>query len=79
MTTDICTLCGSAGHRPAECPWHNPNRTILTNARRIAATGFRKQPNWVLACELFGVGSTSAMKICRDAGIEPDSKTIEVK
>ncbi len=47
MTTDICTLCGSAGHRPAECPWRSSAaqqnlgvvRRIVCAANRARFTG----------------------------------------
>ena len=45
---------------------------LLYNVRRILPEGMNKAiSNWALACEIFAVGSTSAMKICRDAGIDP--------
>lgn len=45
---------------------------LIANCRRIAALEFRTQPNWVIAMNLFAVGSTTAHRICREAGIDPD-------
>lgn len=53
--------------------WH-----ILANARRIASRKWRSQDNWVLAMEMFGVGSTSAKNICIAAGIDPYSKSVHI-
>ena len=48
-------------------------RQILANARRIACRRLKRAPNWVLAMDVFAVGSTYAHWICKDAGIDPDS------
>lgn len=64
--------------RPAH--GHREDYYLLANARRIAVMPIHqgvRMPNWVLAMELFATGSTSACKICRDAGIDPDAVTIE--
>ena len=53
--------------------------TILLNARRIQAVGFASQPNWIIACEMFNVGSTSAIKICNEAGIDPNAYNISLR
>lgn len=45
---------------------------LLSNARRICAREHKRNPNWALASELFAVGSTTAHRICREAGIDPD-------
>lgn len=45
---------------------------LLANARQICSREYQRQPNWVLAMRLFALGSTSATKVCRDAGIDPD-------
>lgn len=45
-------------------------RSILTHPR------YTKADNWVIAMELFSVGSTSAREICREAGIDPFGKTV---
>jgi hypothetical protein len=45
---------------------------LLANMRRICEPSLRRNANWVLAMQLFALGSTSARKVCRDAGIDPD-------
>lgn len=49
-------------------------RHILANVRRLLPRS--KQPNWALAMEVFGVGSTYGYWICKEAGIDPDAKTL---
>ena len=49
---------------------------LLANARRIASTKFRREPNWVLAMNLFAVGRTSAVAICKEAEIDPDATEV---
>lgn len=51
----------------------NP-RIILANVRRLMPRN--KLPNWSLAMEVFGVGSTFGHWICQEAGIDPDAKTL---
>jgi hypothetical protein len=53
--------------------------TIMLNARSICSSEFDKSPNWYLATWMFAVGHTTAVKICRDAGIDPDAFTITRK
>lgn len=48
---------------------------LLANARRIAAPEYAMMPNWALATQIFAVGSTTANTICRENGIDPNSKT----
>ncbi|MDE4918330.1 Lar family restriction alleviation protein [Cupriavidus metallidurans] len=51
---------------------------IMSNVRRITPVHYNKQrANWVLAMDVFAVGSRSAWQICLDAGIDPDGFTIE--
>jgi ribosomal protein S13 len=50
------------------------HRHILANVRRLLPRN--KQPNWALAMEVFGVGSTYGYWICKEAGIDPDAKTL---
>ena len=45
---------------------------LIANCRRIAAPEYATQPNYVIAMNLFAVGSRTAIAICRDAGIDPD-------
>lgn len=52
-------------------------RTVLANARRICAQRYKRQPNWVLAMEAFGLGSTWARALCQRIGIDPDARTME--
>lgn len=56
---------------------HRRDFHLLANARRICKAEYRRQPNWVLAKELFATGSNSAIEICIDAGIDPDALTVE--
>lgn len=50
------------------------HRHILANVRRLMPRN--KQPNWSLAMDVFSVGSTYGYRICKDAGIDPDAKTL---
>jgi ribosomal protein S13 len=50
------------------------HRIILSNVRRLLPRN--QQPNWVLAMEVFGVGSTYGWRICEEAGIDPEAKTL---
>lgn len=45
---------------------------LLANARQLANREMARSENWVLAMKLFAVGSTSAHRICEEAGIDPD-------
>jgi len=47
---------------------------VLRNVRRIASLHMRAKPNWVLAMEVFGLGSTYATRLCVEAGINPDGR-----
>lgn len=49
---------------------------LLSNLRRIAAPALKRRENWALAMELFAVGSGTARRICREAGIDPHGKTV---
>lgn len=44
---------------------------ILANVRRIVKK--TRMPNWVLAMETFGFGSTSAWEMCSRLGLDPES------
>ena len=46
---------------------------ILANVRRIVKR--TRMPNWVLAMEVFGFGSTSANLMCERLGLSPDSSS----
>ena len=48
---------------------------LLANCRRLCSAHFRRQPNWVISMELFAVGSTTAWRLCVDAGIDPEGLT----
>ena len=52
-------------------------RCAIYNARRMAKAEFKKKPNWVLAMELWSVGSTMAWQMCREAGLDPDASVTE--
>lgn len=49
-------------------------RQILANVRRLMPRN--RQPNWALAMEVFGVGSTYGNVICLGAGVDPDAKKL---
>ena len=50
---------------------------IMANVRRLLSGAHNKRlPNWVLACEIFAVGSTTAHKVCAEAEIDPEGYTI---
>jgi hypothetical protein len=80
----LVILKGSAPGTP-EAPkkpahGHRDDYYLLANGRRLGLepiSRVRNMPNWVLAMELFATGSTSAHQICRDAGVDPDSTTIQ--
>jgi hypothetical protein len=45
---------------------------IMANVRHLlSGTKNLSTPNWVLATQIFAVGSTSANQVCREAGIDP--------
>ena len=48
------------------------NRRILLNARRVSAQRYRRLPNWKVAADLFGFGSTFAAMLCLEYGFDPD-------
>lgn len=50
----------------------DPRRAFM-NARRICKRQYQRSPNWVLAMELFGLGSTYSFALCRRFGIDPES------
>ena len=54
-------------------------RVILQNARRMCAMRWRKSPNWVIASELFGLGSTYSYGLCRRLGIDPEARSALLK
>lgn len=58
-------------HAPQVSEW-----TILANARRICKRSFQRSPNWVLAMEAFGLGSTWAWALCERIGVDPDGLTM---
>jgi hypothetical protein len=46
---------------------------LLSNCRSMSGRRLEREANWVLASRLFAVGSTTANRICREAGIDPDA------
>lgn len=52
-------------------------RTVLANARRICKREYQRSSNWVLAMNVFGLGSTWAYELCRRIGVNPDGRTME--
>lgn len=49
---------------------------LLVNCRRLLAMKYRSKQNWIIAMELFAIGSTSAWQVCVEAGIDPDGLTV---
>ncbi|MFZ3286232.1 MAG: hypothetical protein WA191_05235 [Telluria sp.] len=62
------------GRKPKGC---RDTFNLMFNARRIASTEMNRSENWVLARDLFAVGSTTAHAICHEAGIDPRSRKVE--
>lgn len=48
---------------------------ILSNARRICKRRYERIPNWSLAMEIFGLGSTYAWALCHRIGVDGDGLT----
>jgi hypothetical protein len=48
---------------------------IFRGVRHICARQWQRSPNWVVAMELYGTGSTYAHAICRRIGIDPDARS----
>lgn len=44
-------------------------------ARRLARR--KRDPNWVFAMEMFGLGSTYAWAMCERMGVDPDSTSAD--
>lgn len=47
--------------------------SVIAAARRLASRTYKSRPNWAMAMELYGVGSTFGHMICYRAGIDPDA------
>jgi hypothetical protein len=60
----------------ADTPVSDRERIIMSNARRLAARKWQRSPNWVLASEIFGLGSAYSFALCRRNGIDPEARTI---
>jgi len=59
---------------------HRDDYYLLANGRHLGLkpiSRVRNMLNWVLAMELLATGSTGAHQLCRDAGIDPGSTTIQ--
>lgn len=46
---------------------------LIPAARRMASRINKAKPNWVIAMNLYCVGSTYAAMICSQAGLDPDA------
>lgn len=64
-----------ASPKTIDCPQVS-EWTVLANARRICAQKHKRQPNWVLAMDAFGLGSTWAWALCKRVGVDPDGLTM---
>lgn len=62
-------LAYGANWKPAGQRYFSP-AFLLANARRLFGCA-PNLPNWVVAAELFALGSKSAITICREAGLDP--------
>jgi hypothetical protein len=51
-------------------------RQILANVRRLYVKR-RRIPNWALAMEVYGVGSTYGFWICQEHGIDPEAYRLD--
>lgn len=47
---------------------------VLANARRMASRRYGDQANWVIAMNVFGLGSSYAFELCRVLGLDPEAK-----
>lgn len=50
---------------------------VFRNARGLLSRRWQREDNWVVAMELYGVGSTYAFAICRRIGIDPTSRSAD--
>jgi len=50
-------------------------REAFARTRGLLARHHRRDPNWVLAMKIFGLGSTYAFAICREMGLDPEGCT----
>jgi len=44
---------------------------MLSGAMYLSRTKYRSRDAWALVADICGVGSTSAVQICRELGIDP--------
>jgi NaMN:DMB phosphoribosyltransferase len=58
----------------ADTPVCDRERVIFMNARRVCKREYQRGPNWVLASEVFGLGSTYSFALCRRVGVDPEAK-----
>lgn len=58
---------------------HREDFYLMANARIMLSrcAAYMREPNWVIAMNLFATGSTSANAICHVAGIDPDSTKVQ--
>jgi hypothetical protein len=63
-----------------ETHWSGPERdrrlvaTVMHNLHRISICGDpMAHPRWYVASEVFAIGSTSAVKLCEEFGLDPDA------
>jgi hypothetical protein len=54
-------------------------RCIIQNSRTAATRYYHCHALWTLVGHIFGVGSTSAMEICRYAGMDPNERVKPLK
>jgi hypothetical protein len=51
---------------------------VLSNVRRLKSKAWGKRnPNWVIVRDVFGVGSTTAVNHCRNNNIDPDAYEVK--
>ena len=47
---------------------------IIRNVRQMIKDRVKNEPNWIMVMYIFGTGSPTAIKICNQLGVDPDSK-----
>ncbi len=75
LSAEVAALRKDAERKPLTA--HFTPFYLMANARRIVPEIYNKRnANWVLAKDLFAVGSNSAIAICREANIDPDGHEV---
>jgi len=51
-------------------------KRMLINIRRLLPMYMAKDMNWVFVRDVYGLGSTSAIELCKKFGVDPDSNIV---